>query len=176
MWWNIPEQLHSQHSSSREQFSPAWLGHWQQLHISHHHNQIVLLSMLTTACLPPITVIRGEKGKQRKYHNDSKVGRTKTYRIEPTSIRFAPWKTNSPLPPISTNGVFPFWLDFFFEAMKVCSNSQLARMVYVVMNSASQVKEMLLQRARLNRQKHHLMTSENDIEIDIMQISFHWLE
>lgn len=40
-----------------------------------------------------------------------------SYRIQPTGIRFSPTKGHSPLPPISTNGVLPLWLNLVLETV-----------------------------------------------------------
>nr|GMD03104.1 hypothetical protein Iba_chr06aCG5670 [Ipomoea batatas] len=56
-------------------------------------------------------------------------------RIQPAGVGFPLLKGHCPLSSISTDGIFPFWLDFILETMEVCPYRQLARMVYIIVNT-----------------------------------------
>lgn len=66
----------------------------------------------------------------------SKAGvNVKQYRIQPTGIRFSPWEGHSPLSPIGADRVLPLWLNLVLEAVKVRPQTQLARVVNVIVNA-----------------------------------------
>jgi hypothetical protein len=55
--------------------------------------------------------------------------------VKPQCVRFSSATIDGPFTAICANRVFPFWLDFFLEAMEVGSHNQLARAVNIIVKA-----------------------------------------
>lgn len=58
-----------------------------------------------------------------------------SYGVQPKRVRFSSSTADGPFTTISTNGVFPFWLNLVLEAMEVSSNNQLARVMNIIVKA-----------------------------------------
>jgi hypothetical protein len=56
--------------------------------------------------------------------------------VQPQRVRFSSSTADGPFTAISTNRVFPFWLNLVLEAMEVSSTDQLARVMDIIVEAA----------------------------------------
>ena len=103
-------------------------------------NFFSMIKLFSNHCQQLIPSHSESQKPQRIFNSElSYLDGLKTYCIQPRGIRFPSSKGCCPLPSISTNRILPFRLYIIFKTIKVCSHSQLAWMMNIIVNTAHRI-------------------------------------